>query len=61
VLNAAFPSILSAMADDGVVFISGILKSQAEECLEVGRRAGLVFDQVITKSKWVTARGHKAR
>jgi ribosomal protein L11 methyltransferase len=59
VLNAAFPAILRAVADDGVVFVSGILNTQAEECLEMGRKAGLVFDKVITKGKWVTARGTK--
>ena len=59
VLNAAFPAILSAVADDGVVLISGILNTQADECLAMGRKAGLVFDQVMTKGKWVTARGMK--
>lgn len=57
ILTDAFPTIVRAMKPDGIVFVSGILKEQAPGCLDAGRRAGLDFDQVVTKGKWVTARG----
>lgn len=57
ILTDAFPQIAQALKQDGVVFVSGILKTQSAECLEAGRRAGLRFDKVITKGKWVTAVG----
>lgn len=58
ILSDAFPQIAAAMKPDGVVFVSGILKSQAQECLNAGIRAGLQFDKVMSKGKWVTAVGH---
>lgn len=61
ILTDAFPTIVQAMKPDGIVFVSGILKEQADGCLDAGRRAGLVFDQVVKKGKWVTARGRLAK
>jgi ribosomal protein L11 methyltransferase len=57
VLEAAFPKIARSLKRDGTLFISGILRTQADSCLASGRKAGLVFDEVITRGKWVTARG----
>ena len=59
VLEAAFPKLARALKRDGTLFVSGILRSQAESCLAAGRKAGLVFDEIITRGKWVTARGWK--
>lgn len=61
ILEAVFPKILRAMNEDGVVMISGILKAHAEGCLAVGTAAGLVFEEVVTRGKWVTARGRLKR
>ncbi len=59
ILTDVFPKIVRSVKDDGVVMVSGILKTQAEECLASGVRAGLRFDKVITKGKWVSALGAK--
>ncbi len=60
VLEEAFPKIARAVKSDGVVFVSGILKSQAAACLRAGEKAGLRFDVVLAKGKWVSAWGCKA-
>jgi ribosomal protein L11 methyltransferase len=57
VLELAFPKLVRSLKRHGTLFISGILRTQADSCLAAGRKAGLVFDQVITRGKWVTARG----
>lgn len=57
ILEQAFPAIAKAVKRDGVVLVSGILKSQKAECLAAGRAAGLRFDHIVTHGKWVTARG----
>ncbi len=57
VLIAAFPKIARLTKPGGTVLVSGILKSQAAECLRAGEEAGLKFDTIITRGKWVTARG----
>lgn len=60
ILTDAFPSIVSATKPGGLVFASGILKSQAEACLAAGTKAGVVWDTVLTKGKWVSARGTRS-
>lgn len=57
VLEAAFPRMARAIRKNGTLLISGILKTQAEGCLNAGRKAGFVFDEIVTRGKWVTARG----
>jgi ribosomal protein L11 methyltransferase len=57
VLEAAFPQILRSVAPGGVLMLSGILNSQARDCLAAGRRAGFIVTKVVTKGKWVTALG----
>jgi ribosomal protein L11 methyltransferase len=59
ILQKAFPTIVSAMEDDGDLIISGILWEQWEETREVAEQNGLSFSQVIRKGKWTTARGRK--
>jgi ribosomal protein L11 methyltransferase len=56
-LELAFPTLARSLKRDGTLFISGILRTQADGCLAAGRKAGLEFDQVVTRGKWVTARG----
>lgn len=60
VLIAAFPGIVRLMKPGGIVLLSGILRHQASACLLAGRKAGLTFDHVVTRGKWVTAQGRVA-
>jgi len=57
ILAQAFPTIVKSTRKDGVIFISGILKTQAAECLAAGEKAGISFEETVTRGKWVTARG----
>lgn len=57
VLEAAFPQLVRSVAPGGILMLSGILKSQAKDCLDAGKRAGFVVGKVVTKGKWVTALG----
>ena len=59
VLVAIFPKIVAVAAPGGVVIISGILSEQAEECLAAGKAAGIDFEKVVTRGKWVSARGRR--
>jgi len=55
VLEQAFPTLVKALAKDGRLIISGILKDHADSCLAAGEKAGLHFEKIIRKGKWVTA------
>ncbi|MCB1276291.1 50S ribosomal protein L11 methyltransferase [Prosthecobacter sp.] len=57
VLEAAFPQILRSVAPGGILMLSGILNTQAKDCLAAGKRAGFVVTKVVTRGKWVTAVG----
>lgn len=61
VLVASFPRLVAALKPGGIILVSGILASQAEECLAAGRRAGLVFTRIVRGGKWVTAQGRARR
>lgn len=56
VLQKAFPRLIAAMKEDGILIISGILNTQAEETLEAAQKAGLTLIKKITRGKWVTAK-----
>ena len=57
VLIEAWPVIAKALAPDGDLIVSGILATQAWEVFTAAAANGLGFTKVITKGKWVTARG----
>ncbi|MGV3662551.1 MAG: 50S ribosomal protein L11 methyltransferase [Prosthecobacter sp.] len=57
VLEAAFPQLLRSVAPGGILMLSGILRTQAKDCLAAGKKAGFVVEKVITRGKWVTALG----
>lgn len=57
VLEAAFPQLLRSVAPGGVLMLSGILRTQAKDCLAAGKKAGFVVERVVTRGKWVTALG----
>lgn len=57
VLEAAFPQLLRSVAPGGMLMLSGILRTQAKDCLAAGKKAGFIVDRVVTRGKWVTAIG----
>lgn len=57
VLEAAFPQLLRSVAPGGMLMLSGILRSQARDCLAAGKKAGFLVEKVVTRGKWVTALG----
>ncbi len=59
ILENAFPTILKVMKPGGVVFLSGILHTQADECLKAGEAAGLVIERRMKIGKWVTAKARR--
>jgi ribosomal protein L11 methyltransferase len=60
VLTLSFDRIAAAAKPGGMVIVSGILHTQAEDCLAAGRKAGLKFGKPIRKGKWVTAVGMRS-
>ncbi len=57
VLIAAWPVIRKSLAPGGDLIVSGILATQAWDVFTAAASHGLGFPRVITKGKWVTARG----
>lgn len=55
VLQQAFPRLIAAMKPDGVLIISGILRSQMNETLNVACHLGLQQQRIVTRGKWSTA------
>jgi ribosomal protein L11 methyltransferase len=57
VLIEAWPVIAKSLAPGGDLIVSGILATQAWDVFTAAASNGLGFTKVITKGKWVTARG----
>ncbi len=55
VLQKAFPRILPAMKPGGILIISGILNTQAQETLAAAEAAGLRVLRIVKRGKWTTA------
>ena len=55
VLQKAFPRLKAAMKAGGILIISGILNTQAEETLAAARAAGLAVQKTVLRGKWMTA------
>ncbi len=55
VLQKAFPRLLAAMKPGGILIISGILNTQAEETLAAAEAAGLRVMKSVSRGKWTTA------
>lgn len=60
VLQKAFPRLIAAMKDEGILIISGILNTQAAETLAAAEAAGLKVQKSISRGKWTTAQLSKA-
>jgi ribosomal protein L11 methyltransferase len=59
VLTLSLPRLRKALAADGRLVISGIMRQHWPELEAAGRDSGLVFPVVKTRGKWVTAEGRK--
>lgn len=59
ILHQGFPQIVRSVKPGGVLMVSGILKTQAEECLAVATALGVRWERVVTKGKWVSALGRR--
>jgi ribosomal protein L11 methyltransferase len=57
VLIQAWPVIAKSLARNGELVVSGILATQAWDVFKAAAANGLGFTSVVTKGKWVTARG----
>lgn len=55
VLQKAFPRLIAAMKQDGILIISGILNTQTAETLAAAEAAGLRVVKSVTRGKWTTA------
>lgn len=55
VLQKAFPRLCAAMKPEGILIISGILNTQAEETLGQAVKSGLCVQKVVSRGKWTTA------
>jgi ribosomal protein L11 methyltransferase len=60
ILHAAAPQIVHTVRPGGKLMVSGILKSQADECLDALTAHGVVWERVVRKGKWVSALGVRA-
>ena len=61
ILQKGFPTIAASLATGGDIIVSGILKEQWEETRDIAELSHLTFSEVITKGKWVSARGTKTK
>ena len=57
VLQASFGKIRSCIGPGGIFILSGVLAEQWAETEEAGLTAGLAFEVVRKKGKWVSAKG----
>lgn len=57
VLIQAWPVIAKSLAPGGDLIVSGILATQAWDVFTAAAANGLGFTKVVTKGKWVSARG----
>jgi ribosomal protein L11 methyltransferase len=61
VLIEASRQIAAAVAPDGNLILSGILREQSEEVIAAFDPLGLEFERVVRKGKWVTLLARKSR
>lgn len=57
ILHAGFPQIVRSVKVGGVLMVSGILNTQADQCLAAAEACGVTWDRIVKKGKWVSARG----
>jgi ribosomal protein L11 methyltransferase len=59
VLIEAAPQIAKAVARDGTLILSGILREQADDVIAAFARRRIVFERTARKGKWVTLLGRR--
>ena len=59
VLIQAAPVISSAIAPDGHLLLSGVLRNQELEVLAAFQTEGVTFEKITRKGKWISARGKR--
>ena len=59
VLIQAAPVISAAIARDGHLLLSGVLRNQEAEVLASFQAKGVAFEKVTRKGKWISARGKR--
>ena len=57
VLIEAMPALAEALAPDGDIVLSGILRDQALDVFAAAAVHGIGFEKVVRRGKWVGARG----
>ena len=57
ILKASFGKIRSTVSPGGAFILSGVLQEQWDETEAEARKAGLIFEEVKRKGKWVSAKG----
>ncbi len=57
VLQRSFVKMADALAVGGSLILSGVLQDQWDETKEVAQAAGLTFDVVQKRGKWIAAKG----
>lgn len=56
VLQKAFPRLRAAMKPEGILIISGILNTQADETIRAAETEGLQLLKKVSRGKWTTAK-----
>ena len=57
VLQRSFAKMADALAVGGSLIVSGVLQDQWDDTKEIAQAAGLTFDVVQKKGKWIAAKG----
>ncbi|MEY2600598.1 MAG: hypothetical protein RLZZ142_2857, partial [Verrucomicrobiota bacterium] len=60
ILIEAAATITSAVQPGGHLILSGVLRNQEAEVLSAFETQGVVFEKVVRKGKWISARGSRA-
>jgi ribosomal protein L11 methyltransferase len=60
ILIEAAATITSAVQPGGHLILSGVLRNQEAEVLSAFDKQGVVFEKVVRKGKWISARGSRA-
>ena len=60
VLQRSFAKMADALAVGGSLIVSGVLQDQWDDTKEIAQAAGLTFDVVQKKGKWIAAKGRLA-
>ena len=60
VLQRSFEKMAKTLREGGVLVVSGVLEDQWDDTREVAQAAGLAFEVVHQRGKWISAKGGAA-